>query len=406
MRRSRRPSERKERAAKRAENKAPATTPDVKPAKKAAPKKAESGRTVSAGDLATGDYATVSGTDQYGSPIHGTGYVHGATAVRVGKRGSKVKREAVQVSLTETKSGADGWRMAVLLDADDKAEVHAAPLDAADAPPPPRKAPAKKAAPKAEPEQPGRLSADPAVREVQVENRIREAYRELRPGAGINGFVSLANIRDALGEEFNRREVDRVLIGMATREPRPGRPDNARLVPVEFGRSQRDRDAALSMGGGQVHALSIDDPSPRPLPAPEPAKPAAKKAPAKKAAPAKSPTVEPLTGGHTATTELLTHPDGTKTVRKTLSQDLRGDNGQIDAEELASHVMAAVGISAPKVVRRSSRSIELTHIEGQSGYTFTGPTARRARRHSRQRRRPPHGSRQRPDGIGRPPEPW
>lgn len=62
------------------------------------------------GDLKRGDYARVTGTDQYGQVTSLEGYVQAPPATfRMGRRGGR-KVDVVGVSLTETPSGANGWR--------------------------------------------------------------------------------------------------------------------------------------------------------------------------------------------------------------------------------------------------------------------------------------------------------
>lgn len=131
------------------------------------------------------------------------------------------------------------------------------------APTPVKKA-AKKAAPEAVP------------RGVEIENDIRAAFRDLvgrtdlpKPDGANNlhdafreeGWVSLADIRDALGEKFNRTEVDAALRRMVT-----GDDPSARVIPqaARHGLMQRDHDAALKgFGDADQHWLKIADPSPR-----------------------------------------------------------------------------------------------------------------------------------------------
>jgi len=115
------------------------------------------------------------------------------------------------------------------------------------------------------------LSADPAVRAVQVENRIRQTYAELR---GPDEWLGLAELRDRLGSDVSREEVDRVLTDMARNAPDVNSPDRVRIIPVANTKAltPADRAAAVRIGGEDSHAISFGDPSPRPLPgvAPEP----------------------------------------------------------------------------------------------------------------------------------------
>ena len=125
---------------------------------------------------------------------------------------------------------------------------------------------------------PARLSDDPAVREVQVENRIREAYQE-RLADGPGGWVPLASIREAL-PDIDRDELDAALTRTAIQ---PG----AHVIPWDNIKAltKRDHDAALRIGGNDSHVIRLEDPSPRPLPDTAPRK----RAPAKKAAPTAQP---------------------------------------------------------------------------------------------------------------------
>jgi len=108
------------------------------------------------------------------------------------------------------------------------------------------------------------------VREVQIENRIREAYRAAYQdahGSTPDNYVGLAAIRDHLGESMSRKEVDAALQRMAI-EAGGRRDGSVQIIPVENSRAltQADRDSALRMGGEDHHAIKIPDPSPRPLP--------------------------------------------------------------------------------------------------------------------------------------------
>lgn len=134
-----------------------------------------------------------------------------------------------------------------------------------------KRAPAKAAVPDLTGER--GLSTDPAVRAIQIENRIRQAYREM-PKFGEN-YLRLSDLRThLLLRDLDRAEVDGALV----REARRG---NSVLTPEEDRRRLRpgDREAAIQFGGDQQHWISFEDPSPRPLPA----------APAKKATPRKAP---------------------------------------------------------------------------------------------------------------------
>ena len=112
-------------------------------------------------------------------------------------------------------------------------------------------------------------------REIEVENRIRAAYRAAlvgrreRPEGAGPALVGLADIRDALSD-LSRDEQDDAIDAIR-------RQDGVRVIPVHNtkGLTSREFDAALHIprvdpgGAGQdMHAISIVDPSDRPLPAP------------------------------------------------------------------------------------------------------------------------------------------
>lgn len=127
----------------------------------------------------------------------------------------------------------------------------------------------------------GGLSTDPAVRAVQVENRIRQAYDRAPklPGGG----VRLDDLRNELGEATSRREIDEALRRM-------GRESGVSLLPneniKEINRDLAWREAAVRIGPVDYHYLDIQDPSGtlRQLPA-TPAKAAKKATPRKAPAP-------------------------------------------------------------------------------------------------------------------------
>lgn len=133
--------------------------------------------------------------------------------------------------------------------------------------------PVKKAAKKAVPSAP-KLSDDPDIRAVQVENRIREAYRVAAKKVGGPGnWVGIADIRDELGEDLNRHEVDDALRRLEQQ-------DGVNIVPQSNQKAltQADHDSAVSIGGQDKHFITIDDPSPRPLPESKKVTPANKSA--------------------------------------------------------------------------------------------------------------------------------
>lgn len=150
---------------------------------------------------------------------------------------------------------------------------------------PPAKA-AKKAVPRkagvAAPRKAAKAAPDPQAREIEVENRIRAAYvavlakrgRTARPGD--TQWVGLADLRDELGEGTSRDEIDQALRRMAIDDP------GVNLVPESNQKMLRpvDREAAVVLGEQPKHALSIEDPTPRPVPPagrPKAAEPAADK---------------------------------------------------------------------------------------------------------------------------------
>jgi hypothetical protein len=130
------------------------------------------------------------------------------------------------------------------------------------------------------PSRPERLSADPAVRAVQVDNRVRAAYADLAANPG--DWVGLADLRNHLGEDVNRHEVDASLKRL---EQEPG----ANIVPESNQKmlTQADRDAAVVIGDQAKHAIMLQDPSPRPVPT-------------VKAPPAKKTAARKLTAGQTS----------------------------------------------------------------------------------------------------------
>lgn len=120
------------------------------------------------------------------------------------------------------------------------------------------------------------LSTDPAVREVQIENRIRQAYSELREPDRI---ASLADLRERLGD-LPRAEQDKALKRLIAQ---PG----VRIIPEsnQSALTPRHRAASVRIGGQDKHHILFRDPSLRPLPS----APAKRSAPAKKATPRKAP---------------------------------------------------------------------------------------------------------------------
>ncbi len=116
------------------------------------------------------------------------------------------------------------------------------------------------------------LSADPAVREVQIENRIRQAYAELPHRTR---YVSLADIREhPLVRNLDRAEVDAALKGFVHQ---PGAYIESEMNSRTL-LTARERSAALHIGGEENHYLRLDNATLRPVP-----KASTKATPAKKA---------------------------------------------------------------------------------------------------------------------------
>jgi ADP-ribosyltransferase exoenzyme len=112
---------------------------------------------------------------------------------------------------------------------------------------------------------PGKLSTDPAIREVQVDNRIRAAYRTLRQHND-NEWIGLAELREELGDDLSREEVDAALRRLGSGDyDGPGRPHLVALANLKA-ITPRDRAAAVRLGGEDNTAISFEDPSPRPVP--------------------------------------------------------------------------------------------------------------------------------------------
>ncbi|NUT91257.1 MAG: hypothetical protein HOY78_04430 [Saccharothrix sp.] len=93
--------------------------------------------------------------------------------------------------------------------------------------------------------------------------------------------------------------------------------------------------------------------------------------------PAEPPTtVEPLGDGSVSDTELLTYPDGTRLVRKhngAKARECGADPLELtDAEELAPHVLDAVGLNYAAVHRTASDEVLMEFVDGRSGTDVTG----------------------------------
>lgn len=92
----------------------------------------------------------------------------------------------------------------------------------------------------------GGLSSNDAVREVQVENRVRDAYNDLPAAPG--GYVKLSDLREHPSlSRLSRDEVDKAL--------KSGNRKGMQLVTADNTRAltERDRRAALDVGGNPRH---------------------------------------------------------------------------------------------------------------------------------------------------------
>ena len=227
------------------------------------------------------------------------------------------------------------------------------------------------------------LSADPAVREVQVENRIRAYFRDHKIASG---WASIAGLRDST-PDVDRDELDSALERLAVT---PG----VQVIPWDNLKalSQADRDAALRFGGQDNHAFRFEDPSPRPLPTTEGAPPkgeaarAAKKVAATPIPPISGASAEyvarkqavediarrndlsvsPLATRGGVTTTLETAPDGKKIVRKDFSGAPQAKHN-VDAEELGPLIMGVAGIDSPAATRIDEKTIAEEFLEGETG---------------------------------------
>lgn len=118
------------------------------------------------------------------------------------------------------------------------------------------------------PEIPEPLSADPAVRAIQMDNRVRSAYRGLsRPGE----WVGLADLRESPElRDMTRAEQDEAIHGVIKFGDHydPTGTKSIRIVPVANSKAlkPRDRTAAIRLGDADQHAILFGDPSPRAVP--------------------------------------------------------------------------------------------------------------------------------------------
>jgi len=92
------------------------------------------------------------------------------------------------------------------------------------------------------------LSNIPGIREVQVENRIRQAYNELPKMPG--GYLKLSELRDhPLLRELPRNEVDAALMRGSPKGMQMAAFDNRRALTA------RDRAAAIDLGQGDTREI-------------------------------------------------------------------------------------------------------------------------------------------------------
>jgi hypothetical protein len=94
------------------------------------------------------------------------------------------------------------------------------------------------------------LGASPNASMVDVELRVRAAYKELSTEPG--GWVGLADLREKLSD-LDRQDVDDALLKMLPQE-------GVRIIPVTNSKAlkPRDRAAALRIGERDHHTLSIE----------------------------------------------------------------------------------------------------------------------------------------------------
>lgn len=118
--------------------------------------------------------------------------------------------------------------------------------------PEPAKA-AKKAAKKAAPHVTPGLPSDPNARAQQIDDRIHTAVADLAQQPG--GWVPLADLRERLGADIPRREVDAALVRL-NRQP------GVRVIPEANQKSltQRDWDAAVEIGNQPKHLIAVEPP--------------------------------------------------------------------------------------------------------------------------------------------------
>lgn len=213
----------------------------------------------------------------------------------------------------------------------------------------------KKAAPrKAAPSPTGAegLSADPSVREVQIENRIRSAYGERPQSAG--GWVGLADLRLAIGGDLDRAEVDAALLRLAANDKGVRLGDNdlgGRYWGGMTGRpgesirpTQRDFDAAMPHPSGRpIFAVAFGGDAPTadghhvpplaPLPAPSPA---ARKAVPGKAAPKAKSLMSQMTADERVVARDLGLPDDHPLLA--IAQDIDEAPTRAEAQRLIADV--------------------------------------------------------------------
>jgi len=219
------------------------------------------------------------GADHIGGSPHGQVWLRDIRD-RIGTEASKAEVDEALTAFSRNREGRlDGYPAQRHLTVRDRAaSVHYGGQDRwllaiNDPSPKPLPAPASPAA----------LSSDPAVREVEVENRIRAAYREAiaanDPGPfgparngreNTNGdYVMLTGIRGRIGSDVSREEVDAALVRLGRDGAIQPQEDQKWLTPAQ-------REAAVTFGTEPMHMIALRDPSPRPIPS-SPASPSVRK---------------------------------------------------------------------------------------------------------------------------------
>ena len=102
-----------------------------------------------------------------------------------------------------------------------------------------------------------------AVRDAQVDNKVRAAYRAVHARNPDTKWVMLSDLRKELGNGASREEVDAALKRLAISRDS----GSADVVPESNQKAltAADRAGAVHFGGQDKHAISFDDPSPQPV---------------------------------------------------------------------------------------------------------------------------------------------